>query len=181
MMCGLYSRLTIHHKMILEGFCLLTSGFVWCPCTLNLYCFSQANTIKVHRHGDKGPVASVFFFFFFSAILYTEAQARLQEQGCVHKDSVNHQQMKGNKWGDAWLSSVTVIIHTGEAKDAKHELTQSTSKSVKTDCWSWSRLCQHASAMCLHIHRFGVVLKWLSFAARFYRYEKFCDSCLTNK
>lgn len=44
-------------------------------------------------------------------------------------DSVNHQQIKGNKWG-AWLSSVTVIIYTGKAKDARRELTQSTSKSV---------------------------------------------------
>lgn len=63
-MCGLYSRLTIHHKMILEGFCLLTPSFVRCPGTLNLYCFSQAKTIKVHRHGNKGRVASVFSFSF---------------------------------------------------------------------------------------------------------------------
>lgn len=48
---------------------------------------------------------------------------------------------------DARLSSVTVITHTGEVKDAKHELTQPTLKSVKQiveagpDCVNTPVLC----------------------------------------
>lgn len=59
------------------------------------------------------------------------------------------------------MSLVTIIIHIGhgQATDGKHELAQLSLKSAKERAEVKQCLHQQSSVVCLHIHRFGVVLK----------------------